>query len=86
MQQANQQTKRTIHQATYSLLKRLSEQMEPVSKLAANSDGPDQPHPMDTVIELLRQTVGGIEQIRTRLENLESRLDEPAVTTALKNG
>ncbi len=86
MQQANQQTKRTIHQATYSLLKRLSEQMELVSKLAANSDGPDQPHPMDTVIELLRQTVGGIEQIRSRLENLESRLDEPAVTTALKNG
>jgi hypothetical protein len=86
MQQANQQTKRTIHQATYSLLKRLSEQMEPVSKLAANSDGTDQPHPMDTVIELLRQAVGGIEQIRSRLENLESRLDEPAVTTALKNG
>lgn len=86
MQQANQQTKRTIHQATYSLLKRLSEQMEPVSKLAGNSDGPDQPHPMDTVIELLRQTVGGIEQIRSRLEDLESRLDEPSVTTALKNG
>jgi len=81
MQQANQQTKRTIHQATYSLLKRLSEQMEPVSKLAASSDGPDQPHPMDTVIELLRQTVGGIEQIRARLENLESRLDGPAATT-----
>jgi hypothetical protein len=41
---------------------------------------------MDTVIELLRQTVGGIEQIRSRLEDLESRLDEPSVTTALKNG
>jgi hypothetical protein len=86
MQQANQQPKRSIHQATYFLLKRLSEQMEPVSKLAANNDGPDHPHPMETIIELLRQTVGGIEQIRTRLENLESRLDEPAVTTALKNG
>jgi hypothetical protein len=84
MQQANQQPKRTIHQATYYLLKRLAEQMEPVSKLVLETEAPDQPHPMDIMIELLRQAVEGIEKVHTRLEHLESRLDEPAVVKALK--
>ena len=84
MQQGNQPT-RTIHQATYSLLKRLSEKMEPVSKLVLDTEAPDQPHPMDIMIDLLSQTVEGIERVHVRLENLEARLDEPAVVKALKD-
>jgi len=85
MQEANQQPKRTIHQATYSLLKRLSEKMEPVSKLVLDTEAPDQPHPMDIMIDLLSQTVEGIDRVHVRLENLEARLDEPAVVKALKD-
>jgi hypothetical protein len=59
--------------------------MEPVSKLAASRDGADQPDPMDTMIALLRQVVGGIEQVHTRLESLEASLDHPAVVKAIKN-
>jgi hypothetical protein len=39
---------------------------------------------MDILIELLRQVVGGIEQIHARLERLEARLDDPAVVKAIK--
>lgn len=85
MQQVNQQRKRTIHEATYLLLKRLSEQMEPVSKLLPDAEAPDQPAPMDIMIELLQQSVEGIEKLHIRLENLESRLDEPTVVRALKD-
>jgi hypothetical protein len=78
--------KRTIHEATYSLLKQLSEQMEPVTLLAQQtSPSSEEPHPMDTMIDLLRQLVGGIEQVQLRLENLEARLDDPAVVRAIKD-
>jgi len=37
------------------------------------------------MIDLLSQTVEGIERVHVRLENLEARLDEPAVVKALKD-
>jgi len=87
MQQPNQQPKprRTIHEATYAMVRRLTQQLEPLSKLVQDTDALDQPEPMDTMIELLRQSVEGIEKLHTRLENLESRLDEPMVAKALKD-
>jgi hypothetical protein len=86
MQLNTQQRKRTIHEATYALLKRLSQQMEPVTLLAQQTSPlPDEPHPMDTMIDLLQQLVGGIEQVHLRLENLEARLDDPAVVKAIKD-
>jgi hypothetical protein len=52
--------------------------MEPISKLlVVDTEAPDQPHPMDTMIALLQETVRGIENVHVRLENLEARLDEP---------
>ncbi len=85
MQQVNQPRKRTIHEATYFLLKRLSEQMEPISKLVMDTEAPDQPHPMVTMIALLQETVQGIENIHVRLENLEARLDEPMFRKPLQD-
>ena len=67
------------------IFSRLSEQMEPVSKAVLDTEGLDQPHPMNIMIELLRQAVEGIEKLHIRLENLaESRLDEGMVKKALK--
>ena len=85
MQQVNQPRRRTIHEATYLLLKRLSEQMEPISKLVVDTEAPDQPHPMDTMITLLRETIQGIENVHARLENLEARLDEPMFRKPFQN-
>jgi hypothetical protein len=85
MQDTKPQAKPTIHQATYRVLLNLAKQMGPVSKLAAEAESPEQPHPMDTVIELLRQLVGGIDRVHVRLENLEARLDEPAVVKTIKS-
>jgi hypothetical protein len=85
MQQSNQQPRQNVHQATYRLLRQLAQQMEPVAKLAQETSLPGEPHPMDLVIRLLQQVVGGIEQVHSRLESLEARLDEPAVTKAIKN-
>ncbi len=73
-----------IHQATYKLLRRLTQQMEPVARLAQGAEAPDQPSPTDTMIDLMRQTVGGIEQLHGRLERLEARLDDPTVVRAIK--
>lgn len=83
MQQINQRPQPTIQEATYQLLRQLAHQMEPISQLAKASS-PNETDPMDTVIQLLRQVVGGIKQVHTRLENLEARLDDPAVVKAIK--
>ncbi len=77
------QPRQNIHQATYRLLQHLARQLQPVATLA-QAGMPDQPHPMDTIVELLRQVVTGIEQLHSRLENLEARLDDPAVLRAIK--
>lgn len=83
MSNGNQQ-RPTIHQATYKLLRQLAEQIEPISRLSQAADPPDQPSPADTMIDLMRQVVGGIEQLHSRLERLEGRLDDPAVVRAIK--
>jgi hypothetical protein len=85
MQDTKPQSKPTIHQATYRVLLNLAKQMTPIAKLAAEAESPDQPHPMDIVIELLRQVVGGIDRVHVRLENLEARLDDPAVVKTIKS-
>jgi len=85
MSQNNTQSKPTVQVATYRLLDQLRKEMGPIAKLVAPSEAPDQPPPMEAVIELLKALTGGVEQIRVRLETLESRLDEAAVTKALKD-
>lgn len=75
MQQDSQQRKQNIHEATYSLLKRLSAQIEPVSKLAGGDL--TQPEAIDTMIRLLEETVMAVNRVHERLEHLESRLSQP---------
>lgn len=78
--------KRTIHEATYALLKRLTDQLEPVSQLMTeSSETVGYPQTLDILIELLRQTVAGIERLHVRIDDLESRLDETAAAKALKS-
>jgi hypothetical protein len=84
MNDENQQPRPNIHLATYKLLRHLAQQMEPVSRLAQEADTQNQPNPADTMIELLRQVVTGVEQLHGRLEKLEARLDDPAVVKAIK--
>jgi hypothetical protein len=84
MQQSNQKPQQTIHQAIFHSLQKLAKQMQPVAQLAHQATAPNEPDPIKVMIELLRQVVGGIEQVQSRLEALESRLDEPAVTKAIK--
>ena len=83
MPEKSTQPKITIQQATYRLLKHMAQEMEPIAKLAAQTESPDQPHPMTAVIELLQHLTGGVEQILSRLESLEFRLDEAAMKRAL---
>lgn len=85
MDQQSQLQTQNIHQATYRLLKYIAQQMKPVSILAQEATSPNEPHPLDIMIELLRQTVSGIEQVHSRLENLEARLDNPVVARAIKH-
>ncbi len=85
MQDAVSKAKPTIHRATYDLVRQILAQMEPLSNLANGADNPDQPDPIDVMITLLEQVVGGIERLHSRLENLESRLDDPAVARAIKS-
>ena len=75
MQQENQQRKQSIHEATYSLLKRLSAQIEPMAKLTGGD--PNQPEAIDTMIRLQEATVLAVDRIHERLERLESRLSQP---------
>lgn len=78
--------KRTIHEATYALLRRLTDQLEPVSQLMAeSSETAGYPQTLDILIDLLRQTVAGIERLHVRIDDLESRLDEAAAAKALKS-
>ncbi len=85
MQQENQKPRQTIHQATYHLLRQLAQQMQPVARLAQEADGPNEPDPTDIIIELLRQLVNGVEQILSRLETVEGRLDDATVMNAIKS-
>ena len=85
MQIAVPKTKPTIHQAKYHLVRQLAAQMEPLSKLVASGGDTDQLDPTGTMVTLLQQIVGGIDQIHARLENLEARLDDPAVVKAIKS-
>ena len=82
MSETGDRPKPTIHQATHRLLLQLAKDMKPVSQLAKEVALPDEPHPMDTVIELLNQVVGGIGQIQSQLETMESRLSESVVKTS----
>lgn len=76
----------TIHEATYALLRRLTDQLEPVSQLMAeSSETAGYPQTLDILIDLLRQTVAGIERLHVRIDDLESRLDEAAAAKALKS-
>jgi hypothetical protein len=84
MDQENQPMTQDIHRVTYRLLQHLAQQMKPVTTLAQEVTSPNEPHPLDIIIELLQQVAGGIEQIHTRLEKLESRLDDPAVVKAVR--
>ena len=79
------QSKPSIHLATYRLLKQLMQEMDPIAKLAAQAEAPDQPHPMTAVITLLQHLTEGVERILTRLETLEARLDEATAAKAIKD-
>lgn len=63
MSENNTQSKPTVQVATYRLLDQLRKEMGPIAKLVAPSEAPDQPHPMEAVIELLKALTGGVEQI-----------------------
>lgn len=85
MQQESQKPRQTIQMATYRLLQQLVQQMQPVAGLAREADDPNEPNPTGVIIELLRQLVNGVEQVRAGLEALEARLDDPAVVKAIKS-
>lgn len=73
-----------IHQATYRAVRHLAKQLEPISRLAEATETPNAIDPFDTIIELLKQLVGGVEQIRLRQEDLEARLGDGVVAKAIK--
>lgn len=83
MEQNNPQPS-NVHQATYRLVRHLAQQMKSITVLAQEVTSPNEPHPLDIMTELLRQVVQGVEQVQSRLENLEARLDDPAVVKAIK--
>ena len=83
MEQNNPQPT-NVHQATYRLVQDLAQQMKSIAVLAQEVTSPNEPHPLDIMTELLRQVVQGVEQVQSRLENLEARLDDPVVVKAIK--
>lgn len=85
MQQENLKPQPDIHRATYQLVHKVAKQVEPLSKLMRGTDNPNDVDPIDTMIELLQQTVAGIEQVQARLEALEARLDDSTVMNAIKS-
>lgn len=84
MQQQRPQSP-NIHQTTYDAVRRLARQLEPVTKLVQGTDSPNAVDPIATIIELLSQTVTGIDRILARLEALEARLDDATVMNAIKS-
>jgi hypothetical protein len=85
VEQQKPQSRPNIHQATYRLVCQLAQQLEPVSRLAQETGDPNVPDPMEVIIELPRQVVNGIEQVQSRLEELEARLADQAVVKAIKS-
>lgn len=84
MQQENSKPRPDIQRATYQLVHKVAAQVEPLSKLM-QGDNPNAVDPIDTMIELLQQTVAGIEGVQARLEALEARLDDATVMNAIKS-
>ncbi|MDA9442955.1 hypothetical protein XH98_28440 [Bradyrhizobium sp. CCBAU 51745] len=85
MQQENSKPRPNIQRATYQLVHKVAAQIEPLSKLMQGEDNPNAVDPIDTMIELLQQTVAGIEGLQARLEALEARLDDATVMNAIKS-
>ena len=57
----------------------------PISQLVEGADDPNVPDPTDTIIQLLQQTGAGVEQVRSQVEDLQARLDDPALIRAIKS-
>ena len=66
-------------------MRKVAKQIEPVALAFATKESQEQPDPIDTMIQLLTQVVGGIEQLHSRFDNLEARLDRPAIKRATKD-